>query len=138
MTGSDAIEAQTKERGDRIVEDVRIILSGIWVATMLTYLLGDLLRVYAGDFTVGEIAGQQTTPWMWFLAAVMMLIPIIMVVLSLTLPYPAVRWVTIVAVAVIAAFNMLGLPYPSAFYNFLMLVGFVFNGLIIRYAWTWT
>ena len=119
------------------MEDVRIILSGIWVATMLTYLLGDLLRVYAGDFTVGEIAGRPTTQWMWFLAAVMMLVPIVMVVLSLTVPYPAVRWVTIVAVGLIAAFNLLGLPYPSAFYNFLMLVGVVFNGLTVWYVWTW-
>ena len=119
------------------MEDVRIILSGVWVATMLTYLLGDLLRVYAGDFTVGEISGQQATQWMWFLAAVMMLIPIIMVVLSLTLPYPAVRWSTFVAVALIAAFNLLGLPYPSAFYNFLILVSLVFNGVTLWYAWTW-
>jgi hypothetical protein len=74
---------------------------------------------------------------MWFLAAVMMLIPIIMVVLSLTLSYPAVRWVTIVAVALIGAFNLLGMPYPSAFYNFLMVVGFLLNGLTVWYAWTW-
>ncbi len=33
------------------MEDVRIILSGVWVALMLTYLLGDVLRIFAGDFT---------------------------------------------------------------------------------------
>ncbi len=27
--------------------DTRIVLSGIWVATMLTYLLGDVLRIFA-------------------------------------------------------------------------------------------
>lgn len=28
--------------------DTRIILSGLWVALMLTYLLGDVLRIFAG------------------------------------------------------------------------------------------
>jgi hypothetical protein len=43
------------------VVDVRIILSGLWVALMLTYLLGDVLRVFAGDMTPGEIAGVEAT-----------------------------------------------------------------------------
>ena len=33
------------------MDETRIILSGIWVALMLTYLLGDVLRIFAGDFT---------------------------------------------------------------------------------------
>ena len=37
---------------------VRIVLSGLWVATMLTYLLGDVLRIFAGDFVAGEIDGE--------------------------------------------------------------------------------
>lgn len=143
MTGPNTSEAQTSEaqtrkRGHRVMEDVRIILSGVWVALMLTYLLGDVLRIFAGDFTAGEIAGRQATQWMWFLAAVVMLIPIAMVVLSLTLPHPAVRWVNIAAALFLVIFNLFGLPYPSAYDNFLILVGLVFNGLIIWYAWTWT
>jgi len=30
-----------------------------------------------------------------------------------------------------------GLPYPSAYDNFLIVVSFVFNGLIVWYVWTW-
>lgn len=52
---------------------------------MLTYLLGDVLRIFAGDYEPGEIAGQEATQWMWFTAAIVMLIPIVMIVLSLTL-----------------------------------------------------
>jgi hypothetical protein len=37
--------------------DTRIVLSALWVATMLTYLLGDVLRIFAGDVTLGEIDG---------------------------------------------------------------------------------
>lgn len=117
--------------------DVRIILSGLWVALMLTYLLGDVLRIFAGDFTAGEMQGRQATQAMWMAAAILMLIPIAMVVLSLTLKFPAIRWVSIIASGFLVVFNLFGLPYPSLYDNFLIAVGFVFNGLIIWYAWTW-
>ena len=118
--------------------DVRIILSGLWVALMLTYLLGDVLRLFAGDFVPGEIDGQPATPAMWMGAAAVMLVPIVMVVLSLTLPYPAIRWVGLVASALLIIFNLFGLPYDGLYDNFLIVVGFVWNGLIIWYAWTWS
>ncbi len=117
--------------------DVRIILSALWVALMLTNLLGDVLRIFAGDFTSGEIEGRRVSQGVWLAISVLMLIPIVMVVLSLTLKYPAIRWVSIVASGFLVVFNLFGLPYPSAFDNFLIVVGFVFNGLIIWYAWTW-
>ncbi len=117
--------------------EVRIILSGSWVALMLTYLLGDVLRIFAGDFTAGEIDGRQATQWMWLGAAVVMLIPIVMVVLTLTLSYPAIRWVSIVVAILLVIFNLFGLPYPSAYDNFLIFFGFVFNALIVWYAWRW-
>jgi|SRR6267143_79752 len=41
------------------MEDVRIILSASWVALMLTYLLGDVLRICSGDFKAEEIAGTK-------------------------------------------------------------------------------
>jgi hypothetical protein len=119
------------------MEDVRIILSGLWIALMLTYLLGDVLRIFAGDFEAGEIAGQKANQWMWVLAAVVMLIPITMLVLSLTISYPAIRWVNVGASVFLILFNLVGLPYPGLYDNFLIVVGFVFNGLIVWYAWTW-
>ncbi|MDH3398299.1 MAG: hypothetical protein OEM81_10770 [Acidimicrobiia bacterium] len=43
-----------------------------------------------------------------------------------------------VALAILlVAFNLFGLPYPSAYDNFLIVVSFVFNALIVWYAWTW-
>ena len=117
--------------------DVRIVLSGLWVALMLTYLLGDVLRVFAGDFVAGEMDGETVAPSLWVVAATVMLIPIVMVVLSLTVGYPAIRWVTIVASAFLVLFNIAGLPYDGLYDNFLIVVGFVFNALLIWYAWNW-
>ena len=118
--------------------DTRIILSGLWVALMLTYLLGDVLRIFAGDFKPGEILGTQPTQGMWLGIAVLMLIPIVMVVLTLTLSYPAIRWVSIVAAIILFVFNLVGLPtYPSAYDKFLIIVGLVFNLLTVWYARRW-
>jgi hypothetical protein len=118
--------------------DTRIILSGLWVALMLTYLLGDVLRIFSGDFKGGEIMGMQGTQAIWFAAAVLMLIPIVMVVLSLTLGYPAIRWVTLVTAIILFVINLVGLPtYPSAYDKFLILVGLVFNGITVWFACKW-
>lgn len=119
--------------------DPRIVLAGLWVALMLVYLLGDVLRIFAGDFQPGKLAGgMPATPAMWLLIAVIMLVPIVMLVLTLTMPGPAIRWVTIVAAVAVALFNIAGLPYPGAYDNFLILVSLVFNALIAWHAWTWT
>jgi hypothetical protein len=118
--------------------DTRIILSGLWVALMLTYLWGDVLRMFAGDFEPGKIAGgMQPTQAMWLGIAALMLIPIVMVVLTLTLKYPAIRWANIIVAIFFVVFNLFGLPYPGAYDNFLILVSFVFNALTVWYAWKW-
>jgi hypothetical protein len=121
-----------------IMVDVRIILSGLWVSLMLTYLLGDVMRIFAGDFKPGEIMGTQPTQVVWLGIAVFMVIPIVMVVLTLTLKYPAIRWANIIVAVLLFLFNLAGLPtYPSAYDKFLIVVGLVFNLLTVWYAWKW-
>ena len=119
------------------MEAVRIILSGLWVALMLTYLLGDVLRIFSGDYVAGEMAGQPATQWMWLLAAIVLLIPIVMLFLTLIMKYPMNRWVNMLAAIFLILFNLAGLPYPSLYDNFLIVVGFGFNALTIWYAWRW-
>jgi hypothetical protein len=117
--------------------DTRVILAGLWVAIMLTYLLGDVLRLMSGDAVPGEMAGKPATQSMWLAAALIMLVPIVMVVVSLTLPFPLIGWVSLVVTAVVVVFNVFGLPYPGWYDNVLILVSFVFNALIAWYAWGW-
>jgi hypothetical protein len=118
--------------------DTRIVLSGLWAATMLTYLWGDVLRIMAGDVEPGKLmAGMEATQGMLLLIAIIMLVPIIMVVLTLTVPYPAIRWANIIVAILVIVFNLLGLPYKGAYDNFLIGVSFVWNALTIWYAWKW-
>ena len=120
------------------MKDVQIKLSALWVVLMLTYLLGDVLRIYAGDFKAGEIGGKHITQGMWLGIALVMVIPVVMVFLSLTLNYPVNRWANIIVAILFFVFNLIGLPlYPSAYDKFLIIVGLVFNALTVWYAWQW-
>jgi uncharacterized membrane protein len=117
--------------------DTRIVLSALWAATMLTYLLGDVLRIMAGDTEPGKIMDKLATQGMWLLIAVIMLTPIVMLVLSLILPQPVARWANIIVAVIVIVFNLFGLPYKGHYDNFLIVVSFGFNALTIWYAWRW-
>jgi len=120
------------------MEDVKITLSGLWIALMLTYLLGDVLRIFSGDFKAGEIGGIQISQKMYLGMAILMVIPIVMVFLSLTLKYPLNRWANIIVAIFFFIFNIIGLPtYPGAYDKFLIIVGLGFNVLTVWYAWKW-
>jgi hypothetical protein len=60
-----------------------------------------------------------------------------MVVLTLTLNHPAIRWVNIIVAGFLVIFNLVGLPYKGAYDNFLIVVSIVFKALTIWYAWNW-
>ena len=122
------------------MEDIQIKLSALWVATMLTYLLGDVLRIFSGDTQTQAMKEQlaKFTQPMWLGIAILMVLPIVMVVLSVMLPYPANRWANIIVAVFFFIFNLIGLPtYPSAYDRFLIAVSLVFNVLTVWYAWKW-
>lgn len=79
---------------------IKITLSAIWVALVLTYLLGDVMRIFAGDFTPGEMGDGPVNGNMFFIAGIMMLIQILMVLLSILLPHQTNRWANIVVAVV--------------------------------------
>lgn len=114
----------------------RVILSGTWVTVMLLYLLGDVLRIYSGDFARMSV-GQPSSGTQWLIAAVLMLIPILMEFLSLVLPAPVNRWANIVVAIGFFLFVASDLQsYPSAYDKFLLLVSLVFNVVTVVYAWS--
>jgi len=120
------------------VEDVQIRLAALWISLMLSYLLGDVLRIFGGHFKAGEIGGRPMTQVQYLGIAVLMTIPIAMVFLSVTLTNPVNRWSNIIVAVVFFGFNLIGCPsYPTAYDRFLILVGLVLNALTVWYAWTW-
>ena len=120
------------------MDNTKLILAALWVSLMFTYLLGDVLRIFSGDFVPGEMQGVQASQFIWLAAALLMVIPLIMIMLSLTLPYSVNRWANIILAAFFFVFNLIGLPtYPSAYDKFLIVIGLGFNVVTVWYAWKW-
>jgi len=81
---------------------------------------------------------MQATQALYLGMAILLVLPVLMVFLSLTLPYKANRWANIILAVVLFVFNVIGLPtYPSVYDQFLIVVGLVFNVLTVWYAWKW-
>ena len=130
----------TNKKTARIIEDVQIKLSALWVALMFVWQQGDALRLYSGDAIGGVVdTGNMMSPEMlWMISAIWMTIPVVMLFLSLTLNYPVNRWANIIVGIFFVVINLVGLSaYPWGYDKFLIIVGLVFNVLIVWYAWKW-
>lgn len=120
------------------MDETRITLAALWIMLMLTYLLGDVLRLFSGDATPGEIEGRPVTQKMWFGISVLMLTPIVMIFLSLKLEQPVNRWVNIIIAFFWFSFNLISLrSYPSLYDKFLIVVGLAWNVFTLWTAWNW-
>jgi hypothetical protein len=120
--------------------DTRIILSALWVALMFLYQQGDVQRLYSGDFIPGETElGELMSPQIvWMISAITMTIPVVMIILSLTLPHNANRWANIIVATLFSVYTLNGVRlYPSAYDRFLLIVSLGVNALTIWHAWKW-
>ena len=117
--------------------DTRIILAGLWIAFMLNNLWGDVLTIFAGEFESGKIGGMQLTPAILLGIAALMLIPIVMVVLTLTSNHRAIRWANIIVAIFWIVFNLSALSGYPLFNKFLISISCVFNAMTVWYAWKW-
>ncbi len=118
--------------------DIQIKLAGLWIALMLSYLLGDVFRIFAGDFKAGEIGGKTMGQEMWLGIAVVMVIPIVMILVTLFTDNPINRWASVIVAIFFFLFNVVGLPtYPGLYDKFLIVVGLAINVLTVWLAWQW-
>jgi len=119
------------------MENGKIILSFIWVALMLCYLLGDVMRIFAGDFEPGKLEGKPVSEKVYLGLSIMMVMPIVMIILTLTLENPVNKWVNVIVAIFFILFNLAGIKGYKIYDVFLILVSLGFNVLTVWYALTW-
>lgn len=118
--------------------DTQIILFGLWVSLMLIFLLGDVIRIFAGDFKPGKIMGKKVGQGTWLAVATIMLTPIILAVLTLVLDQGAARVVNIAGASLWFLFNAFSvMSYPGYYDRFLLTVSLGVNILTVYYSYTW-
>ncbi len=126
--------------------DPKIQLAGLWVATILLYLYGDLFSMWIPQKLQGLLDGRMgsgaTTPGRLLAVGVAMAIPPFMVALSLTLPAPINRWANVIVGVLYTLFVLLVLLFSSfdGWYNFFILysiIEIIFTSWIVFTAWRW-
>ena len=126
--------------------DVRIILSALWAARMLSSLHGDVVRFLQPGMLEEMIAGTtavQVTNELLLVMSILMAVPIFMSFLSLTLKYKANRRANISIGIFFVAFDLIFLGGTlflrafSAVETFWAIAYLVFTSLVVWYAWKW-
>jgi hypothetical protein len=126
--------------------NVRLILSALWAARMLSGLQGDSTRLHDPVALENILAGSaavQITDLLLLAMSIIFAVPIIMSFLTLVLKYPAIRWASLAIGIFFVAFDCIFLGLTlflwsfSAYETFWSFVYLVFTALIVWYAWKW-
>ncbi len=124
--------------------NVKIILSALWVARMLSSLQGDVVRFMQPGMLEEMIAGNTDVPITNELILVMsmiMAIPIFMSFLSLTLKYKANRRANLSVGIFFVVWELIFLIFvyskAPAYEMFWGLAYLIFAALVVWYAWKW-
>lgn len=119
--------------------NVKTKLAALWTSMMFCYVYGDLLSLYKPG-VIEDIMGEELpigSAESLLAAAVMMVIPIIMIFLSVALPAKANRPVNILVGIAYTGVNLAAFVEPDAYYVFLGAVEAVITVLIVWHAWKW-
>ena len=135
-----AISRTTESQGMKI--NVKVKLSALWVALMLVYIYADIISLFkpgvVDEIAAGRMGPFPATQGSLFAAAVLMVIPAVMVALSITLKSRVNRWTNII-LGVLYTFvnigNLIGEPW--AYYVLFVAAEIVLTCLITWFAWKW-
>lgn len=124
---------------------VQLRLAAAWTSFMFLYLYVDYLALYKPGFLdellTGTVHEFETGPTFVGLALTLMAIPILMIVLSVTLPPRINRAVNLVVAALyipVTIYNAAGEPWSYAyFYGLSIAIEVLILAFIVRSAWTW-
>jgi hypothetical protein len=122
--------------------NVKLKLSALWITMMLLYIYADILSLFRpgelDEILKGFMGPFPATQGSLLVAAIMMMIPAIMVFLSLILKPRLNRGVNIVLGALYILVNIGNVIGESwAYYLLFGVVEIVIASLIIWFAWKW-
>ena len=122
---------------------VRAKLAAAWTSFMFLYAYVDILNFYTPgaveDILDGKVFEFDLSQTFSTAALTLMAIPILMVVLSMTLPARANRITNLVVAGLFVPFTVFNVAggFYLYFYGLGVALELVVLALIVRYAWTW-
>ena len=116
----------------------RIQLAFLWVALMLIYLLGDVLRLYEKGQAAAFIDGKPMTQTHLMMAALLMLIPVLLALGMVFLPRGFARWAGIIGSLLLFIVNIFGVAgYSGLFDRVLIVISLALNAFTAVWTWLW-
>ena len=120
------------------MEPHRVQLAVCWVALMLIYLLGDVLRLYEKGQAAAFIDGKPMTQTHLMMAALLMLIPVLLALGMVFLPRGFARWAGIIGSLLLFIVNIIGVAsYSGLFDRVLIVLSLALNAFIAVWTWLW-
>ncbi|MGI6690454.1 MAG: DUF6326 family protein [Christensenellales bacterium] len=114
----------------------RVQLTVCWVALMLIYLLGDVLRLYEKGQAAAMIDGKPMTQTHLLMAAFLMMVPILLALGMVFLPRGLARWVSIIGSLMLFVINVFGVASYSGLFD-RVLIGLSLALNVFTALWTW-
>ena len=134
----------TNKRNFSNMVDVRIILSALWIARMLSSLQGDSARLHDPVALQELVSGTSDIPVtnaMVLILSIIMAVPIVMSFLSLILKEKANRRANLSTGIFFVAWELIFLIFvysqDAAYELFWGFVYLLFVALVVVYAWKW-
>jgi hypothetical protein len=140
---------ETRQPTTTTLEDqripVRVKLAAAWTSFMFLYIYVDYLALYKPGFVDDILAGIvhefDISPTFLGIALTLVAIPILMILLSTTLPARVNRTINLVVATLyipVSMYNAVGESW-TYFYFYGLSIGLevLLLALILRYAWTW-
>ncbi len=122
---------------------VRAKLAAAWTSFMFLYAYVDILNFFTpgvvGDILDGKVFEFDLSQTFSTAALALVSVPLLMMVLSVTLPAAASRMTNLVVAALyvpVTAFNIVGESWVY-FYGLGIVLELALLALIVRYAWSW-
>lgn len=116
----------------------RIQLAVCWMALMLMYLLGDVLRLYEKGQAAAMIDGKPMTQTHLMMAALLMLIPVLLALGMVFLPRGFARWAGIIGSLLLFIVNIFGVAgYSGLFDRVLIVISLALNAFTAVWTWLW-
>ena len=125
------------------MEDWKVKITVLWIFAAVAFLAHQILMLMEpgiiAQLMAGEAEGQKIGPELILSFAILMLVPLVMAILSLTLKDSMNRWANIIVGAVFAALWFAGVVDAalSAYWGgaLMTLSAVVASALVVWYAW---
>jgi hypothetical protein len=116
----------------------RVQLSVCWIALVLIYLLGDVLRIYEKASDASLIDGKPMTQLHLMMAAILMMIPILLALVTVFFPQEVAKCSGIIASVILFIINIFGVTgYSGLFDRMLICLSLAMNVFTAVWTWLW-